>query len=742
MATTEKEDQVEYESDPDEAKGSLVMRRRRAASDDEEERMGADGGKDGDDGGGGVEEKGKGVGGVQQEESDGEGAVAEYDDDEEGEEEEYYLDGEEDDYVDGEGGYDEEGVEVAVAVSGAVADDGVVVNKRVGGPEPAEETVRKETDVASSLVDNATEWGDYQGEEEEEEEDGGNLEGKKENEPFAVPTAGAFYMHDDRFRDNVGGEKQVSLFWVYTITIFTLYRAQILEAVLSRTFGAKKLWESKDDRKWGHDKYEEMTVQERRFDERRRGRGSYRGRGRNRVVDQGYPRGYRTKSYENGRTVTSTNDSSQNQVARSVRGRGPRRYETSLRKSNQEPSNKSKQYTKNAEAYLQDNTGRSVVSSMNRETDGASARKQTFASSLSSASLPFYPSSSSSKDASSAQRKETQSSNNNRINRPSGVDDKFSVRGPNALVQGQNASNSTGMEKLSIDDSFSASVGKPVKPMSVTPVNDSHSLHNQNRTQTQGRVAGFPVGTMTYQPISQGRVGRASPAMQVNSDQKSPTSSRVHPTNQQQGHRPGSGQSSSPSKVSVSDNSYEILDTDSPTESSKHAGALVPKGKATVQGSGKGSFLYGGPQVVGAGGNTGMGHGDQNFPGTPAFLPVMQFGGQHSGGLGVPAVGMAFPGYVAQPQLGMGNSEMTWLPVLAGAAGALGAAYCSPYIAVDGAYHASSGQATSASSSSKESHSNKPNNEGKPAQRSEVVNEDYGQRQNKPRRYSEMNFGQ
>ena len=38
----------------------------------------------------------------------------------------------------------------------------------------------------------------------------------------------------------------------------------------------------------------------------------------------------------------------------------------------------------------------------------------------------------------------------------------------------------------------------------------------------------------------------------------------------------------------------------------------------------------------------------------------MQFGGQHPGGLSVPTVGMAFPGYVAQPQLGVGNSEMTW----------------------------------------------------------------------------------
>jgi hypothetical protein len=29
-------------------------------------------------------------------------------------------------------------------------------------------------------------------------------EGKKESEPFAVPTAGAFYMHDDRFQEARG----------------------------------------------------------------------------------------------------------------------------------------------------------------------------------------------------------------------------------------------------------------------------------------------------------------------------------------------------------------------------------------------------------------------------------------------------------------------------------------------------------------------------------------------------------
>lgn len=36
----------------------------------------------------------------------------------------------------------------------------------------------------------------------------------------------------------------------------------------------------------------------------------------------------------------------------------------------------------------------------------------------------------------------------------------------------------------------------------------------------------------------------------------------------------------------------------------------------------------------------------------------MQFPGQPNDG--VPAVGMALPGYVAQPQMGFGSSEMQW----------------------------------------------------------------------------------
>ena len=40
--------------------------------------------------------------------------------------------------------------------------------------------------------------------------EGKGEEGAKKNEPFAVPTSGAFYMHDDRFQDNAGARHRYS----------------------------------------------------------------------------------------------------------------------------------------------------------------------------------------------------------------------------------------------------------------------------------------------------------------------------------------------------------------------------------------------------------------------------------------------------------------------------------------------------------------------------------------------------
>ncbi|KAK6284584.1 hypothetical protein POUND7_003536 [Theobroma cacao] len=718
MATAGEED-VEYESDPEEVKRSLAMRRREAASDDEE-------GERGEDKNTKARMDRRAV--IHSEESDGQGGAADYDDDDE------ELDLEEDEEE--EGAYDEEEEEEEEIdeeeteevgkgeMKGNVERTGEDVEEAVVGD--GSRNVEDGLEINNNIINgnnnnnynnnNNNNNNNHLGEEDEDEDE----EEKKENEPFAVPTAGAFYMHDDRFRDNAGGRHR-------------------------RTHGARKLWESKDDRKWGHDKFEEMTLQEKHYEGgRRSSRGRYRARSKNRGPDHGYPRGSRSKAFEK--------NNNQNQAPKGVRGRGPRRYEPTVKNSSQAPPTQNKLSGKPLEKTSQANSSRALTPATNADTTSVPARKHVFASSLSSASPPFYPSGSSNKDITLTPKKDVQTGSVSRNLRPSVTDDNSSVSQSNSL-RGKNVLDSLSMAKLYIDDSSTSASGKPLTNLQMLPSGSSLGNTSQpSQSRVQGRGMAIP-GQKAYQPAPhQSQVNRVSPPTQVNAGQRSPVQGRVQSSvqsaAQQLSQHPGIGsQASSPPKTAMSVSSYESGEVES-SETSKSKGALVSKGKSSVQGASRGSFMYGGAQIMGATGNMAVSHGDQNFP---AFLPVMQFGGQHPGGLSVPAVGMAFPGYVAQPQLGMGNSEMTWLPVLTGAAGALGATYCSPYIAVDGSYHARpSGQASSTGSSSKENTSNKPNNEWKPSQRPELVSDEFGQRQNnpnKPRRqveifklYSEMSF--
>lgn len=78
---------------------------------------------------------------------------------------------------------------------------------------------------------------------------------------------------------------------------------------------------------------------------RRNSRGRARGRGRNRGVDRGYGRGNRPKTFDNrssAAAATNNNNNHQAPVPRAVRGRGPRRYDHSLRKSNRSPAYQNK----------------------------------------------------------------------------------------------------------------------------------------------------------------------------------------------------------------------------------------------------------------------------------------------------------------------------------------------------------------------------------------------------------------
>nr|GLL21167.1 uncharacterized protein LOC109189286 [Ipomoea trifida] len=694
------EEGVDYESDPEEAKLSLKMRRREA-SDDEEET------------GGEREKQERREKPPRRIDSDGEleeqGGVAEYDE-EEGEESEYdeeyeeYVDEEEEEYDEGR---------AAVGEEEGVGEHPTEATVAEGSSEVIEEGLTAEGTGLNEGVD-----GDNDGNLQRE------LEEKKENEPYAVPTAGAFYMHDDRFRDNARGRQR-------------------------RTFGGRKLWESRDDRKWGHDKFEELTMEERHYDGgRRTSRGRYRGRGKMRGSDPGYPRGRRPRAYgnennqNNENKAYANNQKIQNNAPRGVRGRGPRRYRPSFKDNDDAPPPQNRRFGKSVEKPSHSSSGKASGPVANVDSDPLPTSKQGFVSSLNSASPPFYPSSASTKEMNVAHERDLQSGSNSRNVQSSLVKENSSAAQPGAMLRGKNVIDSVAMDKLNIDDSVSSNAGKPSTTMQLTHGSSFSTQSQPLRAQGRG-ITTFPQ--MNFQPTGpNSQVNKVSHPTQRNSVQ-----SRGQPSLQATGQhfiqRSGTGsQASSPPKTGQSINVVEPGELELPSESSKLKSAVIAKGKGSMPGSGRGSIVYGGAQVMGTPGSTGSGHGDQNFSATPAFLPVMQFGNQHPGGIGVPAVGMAFPGYVAQPQLGLGSSEMTWLPVLAGAAGALGATYCSPYIAVDGAYHGRpSGQiSTLTAASSKENNSSKPNNEGKPSQKPELGNDDFGQRQKNPRRYTEMKFDQ
>lgn len=693
--------ELDYESDPEESKLSLIMMRRREASDDEVldkdlvDRSGMPNR--------GVDFR------VSDCESEDEGAPAEYND------EDFEVEGGE---LDGEIEEENEYVErVSVSDVKVVALELDEVS-RINRVEEGE----KEND-GGVYLEGYDQFGDnvvgerVEGEVEEE---------KKENEPFAVPTAGAFYMHDDRFRESRAGGRH------------------------RRTSGGRRLWESKDDRRWGHDKFEEVTMRERSYDEGRRGsRGRNRGRGRGRGEERSYPRVSRTKAFNNknqniapnnnDNTINKQNNALDKQsdavnyqkhIPKGERGRGPKRYQSTWKKH--ESPAEHKQRGKSSERSSHVNSGRTSGHTSSADNDSVPATKHVF-SGLNSASPPFYPSASSNVEISSGQKIGKQSAPPRR-NQQSSVGDGSFILSQSNTMQGKNVADFVGMNKLFIDDSQYYSkeslTNSQLQDSELSSIDLSHSLQSRVQGGDQAHM-----GRMSYQPsATHNQVKGASTSFQPSNVQRIPVQTQDHialqASSQQFKPRPGGGNQTS--------YSVEPEEIDSLLESSKSGTALVGKGKGSIKGHGRDSFPYGGVQLMGASGSA---IGDQNFSATPTFLPVMQFGGQHPGGMGVPAVGMAFPGYVGNP--GSGKSEMTWLPVLAGAAGAMGASYCNPYLSVESAYHARpSGQAPPMAAALRENNMLKTGNELKPSQRPELANDEYGQRENKARRYTEMQFDQ
>ncbi|KAJ8773485.1 hypothetical protein K2173_004315 [Erythroxylum novogranatense] len=670
-------EEVEYESDPEEENGLLVRRRREAASDDEvvdgEEKARVD----------------RRVN-IHSDESDDQGGAADYDQEEEEEEEGY---GEEVDegHVDGfteENGGNKE--RRGGGGGGGVGDRGTE-EKKVFEQVNTEELIEGKSD----------------------EEEGEEEEGKKENEPFSVPTAGAFYMHDNRFRDNAVGTHR-------------------------RTYGGRRLWELKDDKKWGHDKFEEMTLQERHFGKgKRNSEVQYRDRGgKNEALDRDYGRRSKSKAFSNG--------NNQSQAPRCARGRGPRRYEHIAKTVGRtQPTNE--QLVKSLEKTSPGTSGRVLAPVYIAESNQAPPSRKNL--NLGSASPPFFPSGSSNKEINLTQKGDVQVGSSSRNLLSSVTGENFSMQQSRPPMPRKNTTHPIGLDKLYIDESISQSARKTPNN-NQTPPSRSSLINTvlSSHCRAQGKDVSMS-GKMSYQPMSlSNQVNRVSSATQLHGFQR-PTQSRIQPSIEAHARQLGQHSDNGTTQISSlktpsSRNSHESGEVENASESSKSMVSLVTKGKVGIQASRGGAFLFGGTHIMGAAENLGFECGDQNFPGTPAFLPVMQFSGRHPGGVGLPAVGMAFPGYVANPQVVLGNSEMTRLPVLAGAAGALGATCCSPYTAVDGAYNARlSGQTSSMGSSSKETRTKKGDNEWKSMHRPGLARDKFGHQQ-KPRRYSEMDFKQ
>eukprot|EP00267_Zea_mays_P026134 XP_008654235.1 uncharacterized protein LOC100191432 isoform X3 [Zea mays] len=598
-AAGEVEDE-EYVSDPDDE--ALPTMRRREASDDEGSEDGRPTARMGPD-----------------QDDDGQGAPEAYDDEVDEEDKEYY---DEEDM--GEGFEEEYEGRVALPM-----DDG-------GGSQVS----RGEDGVA--MEEGLTE-GEAKGE-----------GGEKEQEPFAVPTSGAFYMHDDRFQEENRGRRR-------------------------RMFGVRKLWDVKDNQAWVHDRFEEMNLhddfyesllQDQRMSRGRGGRGKARGGGR------GFSRGGKQRNYH------EDSNNTQNRTPKVVRGRGPRRYEAAARNNREVVGSQRKQAARFRESAPNAVAARDSGQVSHAQPEAAPPKRNVMSSSLNSASPPFYPSSASTQDFPvAAQTRDIQAGGSNKIPPSSMKMDDNSKLQSGSMVRGRIAMDYGGRDKLLADGPIRSSQGRaPTASLnsgftssSVNPGqspiarasggNSNIGISSNNQPQSHGSVMHQKLGQVQNQS-----------ATRIPTQQLSHRTSNLSPVAQ---HLPGK------SGESGENGSYPTLND------SKTASAVV---KVNSQETGMSSFMYGGTQVIGA---AGLSQGDQNFPGTPALLPVMQFGSQHPGGLGVPTVGMALPGYVAQQQMGMGNNEMTWLPLLAGAAGAFGGSY-PPYIALDPSFYSrSSGQTSS-----------------------------------------------
>ncbi|KAK4604232.1 hypothetical protein RGQ29_012654 [Quercus rubra] len=507
-----------------------------------------------------------------------------------------------------------------------------------------------------------------------------------------VPRVGKFYMHDDRF-----GGKRRGHHW-YS----------------KSTPGRVDLWKPQDERQWKHDKFEQTTLPETRIKELH---GSWipKGHHQGHIKDQGKGCGY----IRANQSRPHDNFVNQDDSLRIVRGRGPVRYRPDLwrnyvgivkgrgairskplmKSSDVVPPTKYERSGKFRGSTSDTNSARMLSHPSNIQSDSLASKNLISESSLGSAS-PLLT-----------------------------IDD---TKCSDTFLQGKTLADSFDWDKLSIEDS-----SQTVAEYYLT------NLHLQSPTACAKYMVESPQlkGQRSIFSLSKKNSHQSNPSSnQVNRDhlraqplvvQQRSTESTVQPPVQLYTQQLHPGNRSQQSSESWSPYSSKPVMLDSLPKSSKTKVALVGKESSAIQAIKRGSFQYDGT----------IAH--HNNAANPSLLPGLQFGGLHHGGLVDPAVCMAFPGYVGQSQVGFGNSEITWLPVLTGSAGTIGAAYHSPHVTLDDGYVAHfPGQSSSVGVSRNIAGTNKHSEGNRHPDRSENLSDEPSKRRFKPRRYSEMNFNE
>ncbi|CAM6123403.1 unnamed protein product [Calypogeia fissa] len=527
-------------------------------------------------------------------------------------------------------------------------------------------------------------------------------EEKKEAEPFVVPTAGAFYMHDDRFRDNGGARPR-------------------------RGMVGRKLWEAKDEKPWVHDLFEEFNnLGHDHFADQGYPRGG-RGRGRGRSRGRGRGRGGAGRFY---------NDDVGGMRSRAYgRGRGSRRDAAeSVRED--APNYAAKVLT---EAEVAVGTDQSRAAQSIQRQENAAVKKATSGSYLNSASPPFIPSGvlqqklagrvdgSGETDGSSGQissKGRDQYGVRNSFSRANiettGVSKSAAGSGRGSVSGGQ----SSGLVWSQGDGVLSTTV----------PQQGARQASSVNQQQKQNlHSGGNPVVDSSAQQSGRGTASQAQTASFVRPPQ---TQEQTQQSQQGQPATSNPRSASHPSSGSAGTNS--VMGSNNTRYKGNGGGRAGPVGSMPV--AGRGSYVFPGAP------SAGLRVGDPGFQPPPAVGPVaVQYGGQSPAGIGVPAVGMPIPNY----PYGYPNPEVTWVPVLAGG-GAIPASYGAPYmmeVAPSHMYYtpATAQPATAYHLPGRDLNGAKhqpPGGLWKPPPSPELGTDEFGQRQSKPRRYSEMNFGQ